>query len=94
MVGDGGVEKRHGALLGVIRHDLDEGDAGGIVDADMDELPADAAITALAPLRSPVMRWPTALNLTSFLMSSGSNRQDDRALTAGSTRQVPVHLAC
>jgi hypothetical protein len=35
-------------LLGVIRLDLDEGDAGGIVDADMDELPADAAIMALA----------------------------------------------
>ena len=48
IVSDGGVEKRHGALLGVVRHDLDEGDAGGVVDADMDELPADAAIMALA----------------------------------------------
>ena len=67
--GDGGVEKRHGALLGVIGRDLDEGDAGGVVDADMDELPADASDPGPGLCDHPVMRWPTALNLTSFLMS-------------------------
>jgi len=31
-----------------VRHDLGEGDAGVVVDTDMDELPADAASAALA----------------------------------------------
>jgi hypothetical protein len=90
IVGDCGVEKRHGALLGVIRHDLDEGDAGGVVDADMDELPADAAIMALA---SAIAGDAVADSIELFNVD-GSNRRDDRARTAGSARQVPVHLAC
>ena len=49
IVGDRGLEEGDGALLALIRHDLDEGDARGIVDADMDVLPTDAAAVALSP---------------------------------------------
>jgi hypothetical protein len=57
-----------GAAFSLILHDLAEGHAGGIVDADVNELPADPASIALA-VRSSVMRCPTRLNLPSFLMS-------------------------
>ena len=48
VVGDGGLEEGRGALLFLVRHDLSEGEAGVVVDADMDELPADPAGAALA----------------------------------------------
>ncbi len=41
VVGDGGFEEGDGALLLLVGHDLGEGDARSVVDADMDELPAD-----------------------------------------------------
>ena len=49
VVGDGGLEEGDGALLFLVGQDLREGDARGVVDADMDELPAGAAgLVALA----------------------------------------------
>ena len=48
VVGDGGLEEGDGALLLLVGQDLAEGDARGVVDADVDELPADAAALALA----------------------------------------------
>ena len=48
IVGDGGLEKGDGAALAFGLHHSAEGDARGIVDADVDELPADAAVVALA----------------------------------------------
>ncbi|MGY4285426.1 hypothetical protein ACVWXO_004646 [Bradyrhizobium sp. LM2.7] len=39
IVGDRRLEERHGALLAFILHDLAEGNARGIVDANVDELP-------------------------------------------------------
>src|SRR5205807_509351 len=41
VVADGGLKESDGALLFLVGHDLDEGDTGGIVDADMHELPAE-----------------------------------------------------
>src|SRR6202035_1710097 len=48
VIADGGFEKRDGADRLLVRHDRCERDARGIVDTDMDELPADAATAALA----------------------------------------------
>ena len=48
VVGDGGLEEGDGALLPLVGQDLREGEARGVVDADVDELPADAAGLALA----------------------------------------------
>ena len=48
VVGDRRLEEGDGALLSLVRQDLREGDAGGVVDADVDELPADAAAVGLA----------------------------------------------
>ena len=68
VVGDGSLEEGAGAGLALVRLDLGEGDARGIVDADMDELPADAARFALTgAVASDAMTYP--LNLPSFLMS-------------------------
>jgi hypothetical protein len=38
------LQEGDSALFALISHDLHEGNAGGIVDADMDELPADALV--------------------------------------------------
>src|SRR5258708_16325999 len=48
VVGDGGLEEGYGTALALALHELAEGHAGGVVDADMDELPADTAAVALA----------------------------------------------
>jgi hypothetical protein len=48
VVGQGCLEEGDGALFLLVGHDLREGDARGIVDGDVDELPADAAAVALA----------------------------------------------
>src|SRR5829696_8314835 len=42
VIGDGGLEEGNRALRLLVRHDHGEGDARGVVDADMDELPAGA----------------------------------------------------
>src|SRR5215207_5495159 len=42
VIGDGGLEEGDRALRLLVRHDHGEGDARGVVDADMDELPAGA----------------------------------------------------
>ena len=55
VVGDRGLEEGDGAFLLLVGQDLAEGDARGVVDADVDELPAGAARLALL-VRSPVMR--------------------------------------
>lgn len=68
IIGDGRIEKGNGAVLSLIRQDLREGDAGGIVDCDVNIFPADAAAVGLAfPLA--VMRWPMRSKRPSFLMS-------------------------
>src|ERR1700692_4097164 len=41
VVGEGGLEEAGGASLLLVGHDLGEGDAGVVVDGDMDELPAE-----------------------------------------------------
>src|SRR3970282_2060145 len=43
-----GLEEGDGAPFLLVGHDLGEGDARGVVDADMDKFPADAAAVALA----------------------------------------------
>src|SRR3954469_19189787 len=47
VVGDRGLEEGDRALLLLVRKDLREGHAGGVVDADGDELPSDAPALAL-----------------------------------------------
>src|SRR3954471_21966692 len=47
VVGDRGLEEGDRALLLLVRADLREGDPGGVVDADVDELPPDAPALAL-----------------------------------------------
>src|SRR5271165_1781561 len=44
VIGDSGLEERDRAFFLLVFHDLAEGDPGCIVDADVDELPADAAV--------------------------------------------------
>ncbi len=48
VVGDGSPEEGHGTGLALALHDPAEGHARGVVDADMEELPSDAAAVALA----------------------------------------------
>src|SRR5258708_3075640 len=48
VVGQGCLQEGDGALFLLVGHDLAEGQARGIVDGDVDELPADAAAVALA----------------------------------------------
>ncbi len=43
IVGDRRLEKGHGAGLPLVLHHPAESDPGGVVDTDVDELPADAA---------------------------------------------------
>src|SRR5690606_11228776 len=45
VIGDGGLEEGDSALLALVVHNLDESDARGVIDADVDELPADAEMT-------------------------------------------------
>src|SRR3954451_17237799 len=47
VVGDRGLEEGDRALLFLVRKDLREGHPGGVVDADVDELPSDAPVLAL-----------------------------------------------
>src|ERR1044071_4120788 len=47
VVGDRGLEEGDRALLFLVGEDLREGHAGGVVDADVDELPSDAPALAL-----------------------------------------------
>ncbi len=47
IVGDSGVQEGHGAALALIGHNPGKGDPRCVVDADVDELPADAAMAAL-----------------------------------------------
>ena len=44
--GEGALEEGHGAVLALVGQDLGVGQPGGIVDADMQELPAAAALLA------------------------------------------------
>src|SRR5216683_2027885 len=48
VVGQGCLEEGDGALFLLVGHDLAEGEARGVVDRDMDELPADASAVAVA----------------------------------------------
>ena len=48
VIGHGGLEEGDGAFLLFVWQDLGEGDPRGIVDGNVDELPADAAAVALA----------------------------------------------
>ena len=52
VVDDGSLEEGDGAGLALGLHDAAEGDAGGIVDGDVNELPAGAAIARLLAARS------------------------------------------
>ena len=55
VVGDGGREEGDGALLLLVGQDLREGQAGGVVDRDVDELPAGAARLALLRIAGDAM---------------------------------------
>ena len=46
--GDGGFQEGDGAVLFLVGHDVSEAEAGVVVDADVDELPADPPAAALA----------------------------------------------
>ena len=48
LLNAGGPEEGHGALLPLIGQDLREGQARGVVDGDVDKLPADATRLALS----------------------------------------------
>jgi hypothetical protein len=48
VIGDSGLEEGNGAASAFGLHDPAEGDAGGVVEGNMDELPTDAAVVALA----------------------------------------------
>jgi hypothetical protein len=68
VVGHGRLEESDRTLLLFVEHDLCERDARGIIDGDMDILPAHATAVGLAVL-SPVMRWPTRSKRPSCLIS-------------------------
>jgi hypothetical protein len=60
VVGNRSFQKGGGAFLPLVGHDLGEGDPRGIVDADMDELPAEpfaatAAVTLAAAIAGNAM---------------------------------------
>ena len=59
VVGDGRFEEGDGALFPLVLHHSAEGDARGIVDADMDELPADTEMAVDDTGATSVMRCPT-----------------------------------
>jgi hypothetical protein len=80
--GQGGMEEGDGAVGGFVGEELGEGEAGMIVDGDVEVFPTGAAdMIALArpsacprlspppPRRSPVTRWPVRSMRASFLMS-------------------------
>ena len=62
------LEEGDGAGLALVGQDLGVGEARGIVDGDVQVLPADAACPVTCR-RSPVMRWPMPSILPSFLVS-------------------------
>lgn len=51
IIGDGRLEEGNGANGGFVGEDIGKGDAGGIVDADVDVFPADTTRVALAGRR-------------------------------------------
>lgn len=53
--GDGSAQEPDGAGAGLLVEDLDVGEAGGVIDRDVDE-PADPAAAGVR--RSPLTRWP------------------------------------
>src|ERR1019366_538053 len=56
VVGEGGLQEGDGAFFLLVGQDLAEGDARGVVDADVDELPsgAPAPLAGRAPLAGPI----------------------------------------
>ena len=44
VIGNGGIQEGDGALFALIGHDLHEGDARGIVNADVNVFPTDAEV--------------------------------------------------
>jgi hypothetical protein len=58
VVGHGGLEEGDRALGRLVRHDGGEGDAGGVVDARMDELPAGALAAETVVRRTPLHYCP------------------------------------
>lgn len=55
-VSQGSLEQEHGAVFALIRHDLSESQAGSIIDADMDILPAGPSHLITPISRQPVTR--------------------------------------
>ncbi len=70
IVGHGGVEELHGRAAALIGQDLGEGDAGMVVDGDVDELQPAARERRVL---SPVTRWPARWKRPSLLMSRWSS---------------------
>ncbi len=68
VIGDGRLEEGDMRFAAFVGLDLGEGDARGIVDADMDELPSRCRGCCSAGAIAGD-GWPTRLNLPSFLMS-------------------------
>ena len=93
VVGDGSFEEGDSTLLALVGHELDESDARGIVDADVDELPAYAE---MAVDRAPIS--------TGDAVSHGADpakllEMDEFAwalafIGAGSARLAPRHRVC
>ena len=65
VISSGGLQEGNSTLFALIGHDLHERDSGGIVDADVDELPTDAMVT-VEPRQE--MRFPTEPTRPSFLI--------------------------
>ena len=72
VIVQGAFQEGDCALLFLVGHDLGEGDARGIIDADMDKFPAEA-LAAAAPVALAAAIagdvWPIASMRPSFLIS-------------------------
>ena len=67
--GERPAEEGGGAGLALVGQDLGIGQARGIVDRDVQGLPANAVMAVDRAGRRPVMRWPMPAILPSFLVS-------------------------
>src|SRR5262245_50569422 len=67
--GERTFEKAGGGFLALVRQDFAVGKSAGVVDADMQTLPADAVMSVGRAVRRQVMRCPMPAIRPSFLVS-------------------------
>src|SRR5436190_21877183 len=66
VVGDRRLEEGHGTTLPLILHHLAEGNTGGIVDADVHELPADTPAFAAAHATAAALSGPIVCDAMAY----------------------------